>query len=173
MPHLHLSLQSGDDVILKRMKRRHSRADAVRLCEAARAVRPDVVFGADLIAGFPTETEAMFENTLSLVDACGLTYLHVFPYSPRPDTPAARMPQVPVHARKGRAARLRDAGDAALMGFLDSRIGTTARVLVEKAGFGRSEHYAPVEIDAGAPGEIVAAHITGAEDGRLRGVPAS
>ncbi len=136
-------------------------------------MRPDVVFGADLIAGFPTETEAMFENTLSLVDACGLTYLHVFPYSPRPGTPAARMPQVPVGARKARAARLREAGDVALTGFLESRIGATARVLVEKDGFGRCEHYAPVEIDAGAPGEIVAAHITGARDGRLRGTPAA
>ncbi len=169
MPHLHLSLQSGDDMILKRMKRRHSRADAIRLCDEARRMRPDVVFGADLIAGFPTETEAMFENTLSLVDACGLTYLHVFPYSPRPETPAARMPQVPVGARKARAARLREAGDVALMGFLESRIGATARVLIEKDGFGRCEHYAPVEIGTGAPGEIVAAHITGAEDGRLRG----
>jgi len=169
MPHLHLSLQSGDDMILKRMKRRHSRADAIALCDEVRRRRPDVVFGADLIAGFPTETEAMFENTASLVADCGLTYLHVFPYSPRPGTPAARMPQVPVQIRKARAARLRDTGAAALGTFLESRIGTTARVLVEKPGFGRSEHYAPVETSAGAPGEILPLHIIGAARGRLQG----
>ena len=128
-----------------------------------------MVFGADLIAGFPTETEAAFENTLALIADCGLTYLHVFPYSPRPGTPAARMPQVPGQARKARAARLRDAGEAALAAFLDSRVGTAARVLVEKPGFGRSEHYAPVEIVAGAPGEILPLHIIGAAQGRLQG----
>ncbi|MCH7796442.1 MAG: tRNA (N(6)-L-threonylcarbamoyladenosine(37)-C(2))-methylthiotransferase MtaB [Proteobacteria bacterium] len=169
MPHLHLSLQSGDDLILKRMKRRHGRADALALCAEVRRLRPDVVFGADLIAGFPTETEAMFRNTLSLVADCGLTYLHVFPYSARPGTPAARMPQVPVHIRKARAKRLREAGAAALAAFLESRIGTRADVLVETAGFGRSEHYAPVELDFGAPGEIVSARIAGAVQGRLRG----
>jgi len=169
MPHLHLSLQSGDDMILKRMKRRHSRADAIALCDEVRRRRPDVVFGADLIAGFPTETEAMFENTAALVADCGLTYLHVFPYSPRPGTPAARMPQVPVQIRKARAARLRDTGAAALAAFLESRVGTTARVLVEKPGFGRSEHYAPVETSAGTPGEILPLHITGAARGRLQG----
>ncbi len=169
MPHLHLSLQSGDDLILKRMKRRHSRRDAVALCDEVRRLRPDVVFGADLIAGFPTETEAAFENTASLVADCGLTYLHVFPYSPRPGTPAARMPQVPAQARKARAARLRGLGEAALRSFLESRIGTAARVLVEKPGFGRSEHYAPVETDLGAPGEILPLRITGAARGRLQG----
>jgi threonylcarbamoyladenosine tRNA methylthiotransferase MtaB len=169
MPHLHLSLQSGDDVILKRMKRRHSHADAVALCDEVRRLRPDVVFGADLIAGFPTETEAAFDNTLALVADCGLTYLHVFPYSPRPGTPAARMPQVPAPARKARAARLRDAGETALRNFLESRVGTAARVLVEKPGFGRSEHYAPVDMTAGAPGEILPLHITGAARGRLQG----
>jgi threonylcarbamoyladenosine tRNA methylthiotransferase MtaB len=169
MPHLHLSLQSGDDLILKRMKRRHCRADALDLCARARRARPDVVFGADLIAGFPTETEAMFRNTLSLVEDGGLTYLHVFPYSARPGTPAARMPQVPVRLRKARAKRLREAGGAALAAFLDSCVGTSARVLVEKEGFGRSEHYAPVEMEAGAPGKIVSARIIGAADGRLRG----
>jgi threonylcarbamoyladenosine tRNA methylthiotransferase MtaB len=169
MPHLHLSLQSGDDLILKRMKRRHSRADAIALCDDVRRLRPDVVFGADLIAGFPTETEAMFENTVALVADCGLTYLHVFPYSPRPGTPAARMPQVPVQIRKARAARLRDTGAAALEAFLESRVGTTARVLVEKPGFGRSEHYAPVETSAGAPGEILPLNIIGAARGRLQG----
>jgi len=169
MPHLHLSLQSGDDMILKRMKRRHSRADAISLCDEVRRLRPDVVFGADLIAGFPTETEAMFENTASLVADCGLTYLHVFPYSPRPGTPAARMPQVPVQVRKARAARLRDTGVAALGAFLESRVGTAARVLVEKPGFGRSEHYAPVETSGGAPGQILPLNITGAARGRLQG----
>ena len=114
MPHLHLSLQSGDDMILKRMKRRHTRADAVRFCEEARRLRPDIVFGADLIAGFPTETEAMFAGSMRLVDDCGLTFLHVFPFSPRPGTPAARMPQVARGAVKERAARLREKGDAAL-----------------------------------------------------------
>ena len=169
MPHLHLSLQSGDDLILKRMKRRHGRSDAIALCAKARRLRPDVVFGADLIAGFPTETVAAFENTLALVADCGLTYLHVFPYSPRPGTPAARMPQVPAQVRKARAARLRQAGEAALRSFLESRIGTTARVLVEKPGFGRSEHYAQVETAFGAPGEILPLHITGAARGRLQG----
>ncbi|MEE8500815.1 MAG: MiaB/RimO family radical SAM methylthiotransferase, partial [Kiloniellales bacterium] len=169
MPHLHLSLQSGDDLILKRMKRRHARADAVALCARVRRLRPDVAFGADLIAGFPTETEAMFERTLSLVDDCGLTYLHVFPYSPRPGTPAARMPQVPPRLRKARAKRLREMGEAALSAFLEGRIGTTAQVLLEKQGFGRSEHYAPVEFAAGSPGEIVPLRITGAARGRLQG----
>ncbi len=169
MPHLHLSLQSGDDLVLKRMKRRHARADAVALCARVRRLRPDVAFGADLIAGFPTETEAMFQRTLSLVDDCGLTYLHVFPYSPRPGTPAARMPQVPPRIRKARAKRLREAGETALSAFLEGRIGTTAQVLLEKQGFGRSEHYAPVEFEAGAPGEIVPLRITGASRGRLQG----
>jgi len=169
MPHLHLSLQSGDDLILKRMKRRHGRAQAVQLCCTLRRQRPDVVLGADLIAGFPTETDAMFENTLSLVADCGLTYLHVFPYSSRPGTPAAHMPQVPVDQRKARAARLRAAGDAALARFLAGRVGTTARVLVERSGFGRTEHYAPVELDGAAAGEIVIARILGADAARLRG----
>ena len=165
-PHLHLSLQSGDDLILKRMKRRHSRADAERVVAKVRAVRPDVVFGADLIAGFPTETEAMFENSLAAVDDLGLTYLHVFPYSARPGTPAARMPQVPGTVRKERAARLRSAGDAALARFLESRVGRDAEVLIEKPGFGRTEHFAPVAMD-GEPGTIVRARIGGVADGRL------
>jgi threonylcarbamoyladenosine tRNA methylthiotransferase MtaB len=169
MPHLHLSLQSGDDLILKRMKRRHARTDAVELCAEVRRLRPDVVFGADLIAGFPTETEAMFRNTLDIVDDCGLTYLHVFPYSARPGTPAARMPQVPVSLRKERAARLRAKGEAAVARFLSSRVGSTARVLIEKDRFGRCEHYAPVELDGGRPGEIVPARVTGAAGDRLHG----
>ncbi len=167
MPHLHLSLQAGDDLILKRMKRRHQRADAVALCRRVRALRPDVVFGADLIAGFPTESEAMFEATLSLVDDCGLTYLHVFPYSPRPGTPAARMPQVPAGVRKARAAQLRAAGAAAFARFLDGRIGATERVLVERPGFGHSEHFAPVAGLPGQAGEIVAAHISAATEDHL------
>ena len=171
MPHLHLSLQAGDDMILKRMKRRHLRADAVALCQEVRALRPDVVFGADLIAGFPTETDAMFENTLRLVEDCGLTYLHVFPYSERAGTPAARMPQVEKAVRKERAARLRAAGAEAERAFLESRIGATAEVLIEKDGFGRSEHYAPVRVE-GRPGEIVRAEVTGVENGELLGAPA-
>ncbi|MFQ5776297.1 MAG: tRNA (N(6)-L-threonylcarbamoyladenosine(37)-C(2))-methylthiotransferase MtaB [Kiloniellaceae bacterium] len=171
MPHLHLSLQSGDDLILKRMKRRHTRADALRLCERVRALRPDIVLGADLIAGFPTETEAMFENTAAIVADCGLTYLHVFPYSPRPGTPAARMPQIPVRVRKERARRLRTLGEAALARFLESRVGTRAHVLVEKDGFGRSEHYAPVEVAGGASGRIVPVRITGVAGNRLIGRP--
>ncbi len=168
-PQLHLSLQSGDDLILKRMKRRHSRADALHVVARARALRPDVVFGADLIAGFPTETEAMFDNTLSIVEEADLTFLHVFPYSARSGTPAARMPQLPGARRKERAARLRAAGDAALARFLDRRVGTTASVLVEKEGFGHSEHFAPVALDGGTVAEIVAARIVGHDGGRLIG----
>ena len=169
MPHLHLSLQAGSDLILKRMKRRHLMADVERLCRRVRDLRPDVVFGADLIAGFPTETEAMFEDSLRAVEDLGLTYLHVFPYSPRPGTPAARMPQVPGPERKARAARLRRAGAAALQRFLEGRVGTTARVLVEKPGFGRTEHYAPVAIEGGAASEIVATGIIGVAGDRLVG----
>jgi threonylcarbamoyladenosine tRNA methylthiotransferase MtaB len=168
MPHLHLSLQSGDDMILKRMKRRHSRAQAIAFCRTVRALRPGIVFGADLIAGFPTETEAMFENTHELIAALGLSYLHVFPFSPRPGTPAAAMPQVPPHIRKRRAQRLRASGAEALDRFLMSRIGATADILVESPGTGRSEHYAPVSLSSAiAPGSIVRAMITGARDGRL------
>jgi threonylcarbamoyladenosine tRNA methylthiotransferase MtaB len=172
MPHLHLSLQAGDDLILKRMKRRHSRADALRACETLRALRPDVVFGADLIAGFPTEDEAMFGNTASLVAECDLSYLHVFPYSQRRGTPAARIPnQVPAAVRKARAEHLRDLGAGATQRFLESRIGGSTRVLVEKPGFGHCEHFAPVNVAAGAPGEIVAVRLTGIADGRLQGHP--
>ncbi len=170
MPHLHLSLQAGDDLILKRMKRRHLRAEAVRVCETLRTARPDVVFGADLIAGFPTEDTAMFDNTAKLVADCGLTYLHVFPYSQRRGTPAARIPnQVPVAARKARAEHLRALGTAATRSFLESRFGGTARVLVEKHGFGHCEHFAPVAGVGGAPGEIVEVRLTGIAEGRLQG----
>ncbi|WP_026379937.1 tRNA (N(6)-L-threonylcarbamoyladenosine(37)-C(2))-methylthiotransferase MtaB [Afifella pfennigii] len=167
MPHLHLSLQAGDDMILKRMKRRHLRKDATRFCEEARRLRPDIVFGADLIAGFPTETEEMFQNSLRLVEDCGLTYLHVFPFSPRKGTPAARMPQLPRQEVKDRARRLRETGEAAERGFLASEVGKTRALLVEKEGFARSEHFAPVCIQGGTPGDIVTARIAGVADGRL------
>lgn len=162
MPHLHLSLQSGDDMILRRMKRRHRRGDAVDLCREMKYLRPQIVFGADLVAGFPTETEEMFENTLSLIEACGVTYLHVFPYSPRPGTPAARLPQLPGPCRKARAARLREAGEAALRRFLESRVGTRVSVLVEHGRWGHSETFAPVRLDRDvAAGRIVGALVTG------------
>ncbi len=170
MPHLHLSLQSGDDMILKRMKRRHLRDDAIRFCQDVRAVRPDVVFGADIIAGFPTETDAMFANTLDIVTACGLTYLHVFPFSPRDGTPAARMPQVDGPTIRTRAEQLRATGQARLERHLDSRIGSTLRVLVERIDGprwrGRAEAFEEVEgiVPAGtalATGDIVPARITG------------
>jgi threonylcarbamoyladenosine tRNA methylthiotransferase MtaB len=161
MPHLHLSLQHGDDMILKRMKRRHLRADAVRFASCVRRLRPDTVFGADLIAGFPTETDAMFANLLSVVDDCGLTHLHVFPFSPRPGTPAARMPQLDRRLIKERAARLRLKGDQALAAHLAAEQGATRRVLIERDGRGRTEHFTETAIDTGAPGAIVAARITG------------
>ncbi|MFQ5985370.1 MAG: tRNA (N(6)-L-threonylcarbamoyladenosine(37)-C(2))-methylthiotransferase MtaB [Alphaproteobacteria bacterium] len=171
-PHLHLSLQAGDDLVLKRMKRRHSRGRAIAFCRAVRALRPDTVFGADLIAGFPTETEEMFQRTLDLVDEAGLTYLHVFPYSPRPRTPAARMPQVPAPVRKERAARLRAKGAAALAAFLQSRVGTEAEVLVEREGFGRTEHFAPLRLEShGEPGRLVPVEVTGTDATALYGRP--
>jgi threonylcarbamoyladenosine tRNA methylthiotransferase MtaB len=144
MPHLHLSMQAGDDMTLKRMKRRHRRADAVAFCARARALRPDVVFGADLIAGFPTETDDMFEASLGIVDDCGLTYLHVFPFSARRGTPAARMPQVPGPVVKERAARLRDKGSGVLSTYLASQRGRVVEVLVEKDGNGRTPQFAEV-----------------------------
>ena len=170
MPHFHLSLQAGDDTILKRMKRRHVRADAVALCDRIRRLRPDAVFGADLIAGFPTETEDMFARSLDLVDACDLTYMHVFPYSERPGTPAARMPQVPMNVRRERAARLRAAGRQRLLRYLDGQSGSQARVLVEKGRKGRSEHFAPVELDRDVPaGEIVSARLGARRDTAVLG----
>lgn len=161
MPHMHLSLQHGDDLILKRMKRRHGRADAVRFCEEARRLRPDMVFGADLIAGFPTEDEAMFQNLLSIVEACDLTHLHVFPFSARPGTPAARMPQLDRGLVKERAARLRETGEAALARHLSSETGRRRLVLVERDGLGRTEQFTLAEIDRGVPGEIVPVTVTG------------
>jgi threonylcarbamoyladenosine tRNA methylthiotransferase MtaB len=170
MPHLHLSLQAGDDLILKRMKRRHLRADAVAVCRRARDLRPGIALGADLIAGFPTESEAMFEQTLALVDECGLDYLHVFPYSPRPGTPAARMPQLPGPAIRERAARLRARGRTALARALAARVGGTADVLVERGGFGHSEHFAPVRVATeAAAGTILRVRLAGATDEHLLG----
>jgi threonylcarbamoyladenosine tRNA methylthiotransferase MtaB len=145
MPHLHLSLQAGDDLVLKRMKRRHSRADAIAVARHARALRPEVALGADLIAGFPTETEDMFRRTLDLAAECGLSFVHVFPYSARPGTPAARMPQLPDPLVKERAARLRAAGEAALAAELSSRVGSETDVLIERPGKGRAEFYAAVD----------------------------
>jgi len=156
MPHLHLSLQAGDDLILKRMKRRHTRADAVAFCRQVRRLRPEVVFGADIITGFPTETEAMFVRSLDLVDECGLTQLHVFPFSPRPGTPAARMPQLDRAVIKQRAARLREKGDAALDIYLDTQVGTRRKVLTERGGIGRTEQFTAVRLAAPIePGAIL------------------
>jgi threonylcarbamoyladenosine tRNA methylthiotransferase MtaB len=155
MPHVHLSLQAGDDLILKRMKRRHARADAIRLCRTLRDLRPGLVFGADLIAGFPTETEAQFARSLDLVEECELTHLHVFPYSPRPGTPAARMPAVPGDVVRARAARLRAAGAAALARHLDGEVGTRRRVLTERGDTGRTEAFSLVRfVEPVPPGEI-------------------
>ena len=167
MPHLHLSLQSGDDLILKRMKRRHDRAFAVEFCRDLQRLRPDLVFGADLIAGFPTETEAMFENSLRLVEDCGLTHLHVFPFSPRPGTPAAKMPQVETARVKARAQRLRAAGEAALRRHLDAQIGRRLRLLTERNGLARAEDFTPARLPGPPPGQIVEALITGHDGERL------
>ena len=171
MPQLHLSLQAGDNMILKRMKRRHSREDAIRFCNEARRLRPDVVFGADLIAGFPTETEEMFQNSLRLVDECQIVQqLHVFPYSARPGTPAARMPQLDGAVKKERAARLRAAGEALQSAWLDGQIGSVKPVLVETGTMGRTAQHARVEVDAeGAVGTIVNVAVTGQAGGRLSG----
>jgi threonylcarbamoyladenosine tRNA methylthiotransferase MtaB len=170
MPHLHLSLQSGDDMILKRMKRRHSSANARRFCNEARRLRSDIVFGADLIAGFPTETEAMFANSLRLVDECGLAFLHVFPYSVRPGTPAARMPQVARSVVKERAARLRDKGARALAGHLESFVGSEIEVLMEDRHMGRTRGYAEMELASPAPpGQMLGARVTASTGKRLRG----
>src|SRR5207253_1555709 len=154
MPHLHLSLQSGDDLILKRMKRRHSRQDAIGFCAQVKRLRPDIALGADIIAGFPTETDDMFARSQSLVEECGLTFLHVFPYSPRPGTPAARMPQLRGDVVKDRARRLRATGEAALRRRLDAEIGATRQVLIESDRQGRTEHFLPVAIAGETPGAV-------------------
>ncbi|MYA89996.1 MAG: tRNA (N(6)-L-threonylcarbamoyladenosine(37)-C(2))-methylthiotransferase MtaB [Boseongicola sp. SB0662_bin_57] len=166
MPHLHLSLQSGDDMILKRMKRRHLREDAIRFCQEVRSLRPGIAFGADIIAGFPTETEKMFENSLRLVDECDLTWLHVFPYSPRPGTPAARMPQVDGRIVRARAARLRAAGARAVMRHLDAQIGETSTVLTEAPTMGRTGQFAEVRLSSPQPeGALIEVRVAG-HDGR-------
>ncbi|MEM7426777.1 MAG: tRNA (N(6)-L-threonylcarbamoyladenosine(37)-C(2))-methylthiotransferase MtaB [Pseudomonadota bacterium] len=170
MPHLHLSLQAGDNMILKRMKRRHAREDAIAFCAEARRLRPDMVFGADIIAGFPTETEAMFENSLRLVEDCGLVQLHVFPFSPRPGTPAARMPQVDGAVRKERAARLRALGDERHSAWLARQVGTRTELLMETETRGRTRHHAGAVVAAALPvGEIVTAEIEGVSRGMLNG----
>ncbi|MEZ5893917.1 MAG: tRNA (N(6)-L-threonylcarbamoyladenosine(37)-C(2))-methylthiotransferase MtaB [Parvularculaceae bacterium] len=173
-PHVHLSLQAGDNMILKRMKRRHTRDQAIELCAAIRAKRPDVAFGADIIAGFPTETEEMFAQSLAIVDEAGLNYLHVFPYSPREGTPAARMPQLPREVVKDRARRLREKGDAAEAAFLQSLVGRREDAIQESGGIARLGNFAPVKVDGASarPGEVVSLRIAGYEDGGLVGVVA-
>ena len=167
MPHLHLSLQAGDDLILKRMKRRHSRADAIAFCKQVRRLRPDIAFGADIIAGFPTETEEMFARSQELVDECDLTFLHVFPYSPRPGTPAAKMPQVDGRTIKDRARRLRANGRAALQRRLESEVGARRSVLIESATQGRTEHFIPVVVTGGVQGAVQTMTIAGHDGERL------
>lgn len=173
MPHLHLSLQAGDDMILKRMKRRHLRQDVIDVCNRARALRRDIAFGADIITGFPTETEDMFQNTLDIVEECGLTYLHVFPYSEREGTPAAKIPankQVPVPERKARAARLRAAGEVQLQKFLQSQLGKEAVIVVEKNGVGHTENFCEVHIDSDlSAGVLAKVKIDTLVDGQLHG----
>jgi len=166
MPHLHLSLQAGDDLILKRMKRRHRRAEAIAFCEEVRRLRPDVVFGADIIAGFPTESEAMFARSLDLVDECGLVHLHVFPFSPRPGTPAARMPQVDRAVVKERARRLREKAAAALRRHLDQEVGARRRVLTESRELGHTEHFTPVRFAAPVDPAVILDVTVAAHDGR-------
>ena len=173
MPHLHLSLQAGDDLILKRMKRRHTRTQALGMARRARDLRPGIALGADLIAGFPTEDKTMFGRTLDFIGEAGLDYLHVFPFSPRANTPAARMPQLPKTLVRDRAARLRAAGAAALERSLRARVGSEAHVLIERPGFGRSEHYAPVTVACDAvPGAVACVRLTGVSAERLTGIAA-
>jgi threonylcarbamoyladenosine tRNA methylthiotransferase MtaB len=167
MPHLHLSLQSGDDLVLKRMKRRHSRQQAIDFCAEVRRLRPDITLGADIIAGFPTETEDMFIRSLDLIGECGLTFLHVFPYSPRPGTPASRMPQVEGGLIRDRARRLRAAGEAALGKRLEAEIGRVREVLIESATQGRTEHFLPVTISGEKPGTVRRLAISGHDGARL------
>jgi threonylcarbamoyladenosine tRNA methylthiotransferase MtaB len=172
MPHLHLSLQAGDDMVLKRMKRRHARADAIEFCRRARELRPGLAFGADLIAGFPTETDEMFRRSLDLIEECDLVWLHVFPYSARKGTPAARMPQVAKAVRKERAAQLRAAGERAAERFLDAQADCEATVLVERDDSGYSEQFAPVRLTEPTPeGSLVRVRISGREGLKLIGEP--
>ncbi len=167
MPHLHLSLQSGDNMILKRMKRRHLRENSIEFCENVRRIRPDIVFGADIIAGFPTETDEMFENSIRIVEECGLTHLHVFPFSPREGTRAARMPPVNRQIVKARAARLRAAADAAYLSHLHGLVGTRQKILIEREGLGRTEGFTLVGIDGGTPGQLIECTINGHDSDKL------
>jgi threonylcarbamoyladenosine tRNA methylthiotransferase MtaB len=173
MPHLHLSVQAGHDLVLKRMRRRHRRADIVEVAARLRRLRPDLVLGADLIAGFPTEDETMFQGTLDLVEEAALTFLHVFPYSARPGTPAARMPQVPMAARKERATRLRAQGAAKLQAFLVGQLGQRRRALIERGGAGRTDQFAPIRFPAGTTplpaGTIAELAVAAVEGGMLVG----
>ncbi|WP_375599247.1 tRNA (N(6)-L-threonylcarbamoyladenosine(37)-C(2))-methylthiotransferase MtaB [Devosia sp. Naph2] len=171
MPHLHLSLQSGDDMILKRMKRRHLREDALAVVDKLRSLRPDMVFGADIIAGFPTETEEMFENSLSFIAEANLTYVHAFPYSPRPGTPAARMPQVSKAVARTRATLLREAGESQFRALCQSRIGQSASVLVERSGLGRTEQFIPVRVAGTEAGQLLGVRISGLSNDGLVGAP--
>jgi threonylcarbamoyladenosine tRNA methylthiotransferase MtaB len=171
MPHLHLSLQSGDDLILKRMKRRHSRDEALAVVARLRSLRPDMVFGADIIAGFPTETDAMFDNSLSFIAEADLTYIHAFPYSPRPGTPAARMPQVGKAIARQRAALLREAGDRQFAALCQSRLGAVETVLMERGGTGRTEHFILVRVAGVEAGQLASVRITGHSDHGLVGEP--
>jgi len=168
MPHLHLSLQAGDDMILKRMKRRHLRKDVIECCRRARELRPDVAFGADIIAGFPTETDEMFENTLNIIEECDLTFLHIFPYSEREGTPAARMPQVQHSIRTERAAQLRKAGDKQMEKFLTRHLNKEREVIVEKDKFGHTEHFAPVKLSKSyEAGTMLRVRTIAIENGKL------
>jgi len=174
MPHLHLSLQAGDDMILKRMKRRHTREDAIAFCREMKTKRPDMVFGADIIAGFPTETDEMFENSLKLIEACQIVWLHVFPFSPRPDTPAAKMPQLPSETIRERARLLREAGDKVRQEWLETQVGTTLKGLIEKPGQARSETFAMIDFSnedlaASSIGDIYNFDITGHDGSKLTG----
>ncbi len=174
MPHFHLSIQAGDDTILKRMKRRHLRDDVIAMARRLRTLRPDLALGADIIAGFPTETEEMFQQSLALVDEVGLTHLHVFPYSVRPGTPAAKMPQVQGPAIKERAARLRQKGSEAMAAFRADRIGRSANVLVEQDDSGHCEHYLPIRLDRpAAAGAIHRVTVTGQDQTHLIGTIAA
>jgi threonylcarbamoyladenosine tRNA methylthiotransferase MtaB len=169
LPHFHLSLQAGDDLTLKRMKRRHSRSDAIRTVERIKTARPDSTIGADLIAGFPTETEEMSLNSLKLLDDCDIVAAHIFPFSPRPNTPASRMPQLPREVVKARAARLREAAAKRRSLWLDSLVGTRQRVLVENGGMGHADNFAPVRIGC-ERGEVLTAFVTGRDGDQLLGV---
>jgi threonylcarbamoyladenosine tRNA methylthiotransferase MtaB len=171
MPHLHMSLQAGDDMVLKRMKRRHLRNDAIAMCERARSLRPDIVFGADIIAGFPTETDEMFQNTYDLVEECNLTFLHIFPYSARNGTPAAKMPQVEMAVRKERAARLRELGTQQVQKFLQREVGQERQLVIENDQTGRSEHFAQAKLDGEHKvGSLVRAKITGIDGDKLTAI---